>query len=601
MKLSDFVFQAIADAGVKHVFFLPGGGAMHLVDSLGRNGRVEPVVMLHEQAATIAAEAYARVTGNLGVALVTTGPGGTNALTGVAGAWIESTPMLVVSGQVKRADLMGDKGVRQLGVQEVDIVSIVKPVTKLARLVTDPLGARGVMEEALQVARHGRPGPVWLDVPLDVQAADIDPATQAPFIPEAEPALDVRPVADLILEEVRRAKRPLFLAGNGVRLAGGVGDLRRVVELSGVPLVTSRKNGIDILPADHPLYLGRPGSIAHRYANFAVQTADLIVVLGCRLDLMQVAYDWAAFGRNARKIMVDIDANEIAKVSPPIDVPVVADVGSVLEAIRDVLDRDGGLNSDHVEDLQRWVARGQRWKAAYPVVEDRHRDLADGVSTFVLAEELSTRLTASDTVVIGSSGAAIESFMLAYSAPLGQRAFLTGGLGAMGFGLPASIGACLAADGQRTVLIDGDGGFHLNLQELATLHRLGLPIKIFVLDNDGYGSIRAMQRRHFGGHLVGADASSGLELPDILRVADAYGIRTAQAASRAELQAVLDGVLAGNDPVICRITGSEHEVAEPRVTSRLMPDGTIVSRPIEDLAPLLPPEELAAALADEER
>jgi acetolactate synthase-1/2/3 large subunit len=600
VKLSDYLFAAIADAGVKHVFFLPGGGSMHLVDSLGRSERLEPVLMLHEQAATIAAEAYARVTGNLGVALVTTGPGGTNALTGAVGAWIESTPMLVVSGQVKRADLMGDKGVRQLGVQEVDIVSIVSPVTKMARLVTDPLGARGVVEEALHVARHGRPGPVWLDVPLDVQSADIDPATQTPFILDSEPEPDFSAVADLILEELRRAERPLILAGNGVRLAGGVDDLRRVVELTGVPLVTSRKNGIDILPADDPLYFGRPGSIAHRYANFAVQTADLIVVLGCRLDMMQVAYDWAAFGRNARKIMVDIDAHEIAKVSPPIDVPVVADVGPVLVAILAGLHRDGGFNSTHVEDLQRWVARCQTWKAAYPIVEERHRDLMDGVSTYVLAEELAARLTARDTVVIGSSGAGIESFMLAYSAPLGQRAFLTGGLGAMGFGLPASIGACLGANGARTILIDGDGGFQLNIQELATLHRLGLPIKIFVLDNDGYSSIRAMQRRHFEGNLVGADASSGLALPDILRLAEAYGIRTAHAANHAELRDVLDVALAGDDPVICSIAGFESEVAEPRVTSRLMPDGTIVSRPIEDLAPLLPPAELAAALGGEE-
>lgn len=599
MKLSDYLFAAIADAGVKHVFFLPGGGSMHLVDSMGRTERLEPVLMLHEQAAAIAAEAYARVTGNLGVVVVTTGPGGTNALTGVAGAWIESTPLLVVSGQVKRADLMGDKGVRQLGVQEVDIVGIVRPVTKAARLLADPLSARGVVEEALHLARHGRPGPVWLDVPLDVQAADIDPATQTPFVAHAETALDVQAVAERILEELRQAKRPLILAGNGVRLAGGVDNLRRVIEVTGVPLVTSRKNGIDILPADHALYFGRPGSIAHRYANFAVQTADLIVVLGCRLDLMQVAYDWAAFGRNARKLMVDIDPNEIAKVSPPVDVPVVSDVGPVLDAMLAALRRDGGLSSAHEEELQRWVVRCQAWKAAYPIVEDRHRDLAGGVSTYVLAEELAHRLSANDTMVIGSSGAGIETFMLAYSAPLGQRAFLTGGLGAMGFGLPASIGACLAADGARTILVDGDGGFHLNIQELATLRRLGLPIKIFVLDNDGYASIRAMQRRHFDGHLVGADASSGLELPDILRIAEAYGIRTAHAADHASLGAVLDVVLAGDDPVICSIAGYEHEVAEPRVTSRLMPDGTFVSRPIEDLAPLLPPEELAAALREE--
>ena len=596
MKLSDYIFEAIADAGVKHVFFLPGGGSMHLVDSLGRSSRLAPIVMLHEQAATIAAEAYSRVTGNLGVALVTTGPGGTNALTGVAGAWIESTPMVVVSGQVKRADLMGDKGVRQLGVQEVDIVSMARPVTKSARLVTDPFTVRAEVEGALHTARHGRPGPVWLDVPLDVQATEIDPATQIPFVPTPEPAVDAGAVAELILDELRNAERPLILAGNGVRLAGAVENLRHVVEFAGVPLVTSRKNGIDVLPGNHPLYFGRPGSVAHRYANFAVQTADLIVVLGCRLDLMQVAYNWAGFGRRARKIMVDIDEHEIAKVSPPVDVPVVADAGPVLTAILAGLHRDGGLGAAHAADRERWVQRCRAWRAAYPVVEQRHRDLVGSVSTYVLAEELAARLAATDTVVIGSSGAGIEAFMLAYSAPLGQRAFLTGGLGAMGFGLPASIGACLAADGRRTVLVDGDGGFQLNIQELATLRRLSLPVKVFVLDNHGYGSIRAMQRRHFDGRLVGSDASSGLVLPDITRIAAAYGIRTAHAANHAALPHVLSDVLSGDDPVVCTIAGDEYEVPEPRVTSRVLPDGSMESRPFEDLAPLLSPEELAAAL-----
>jgi acetolactate synthase-1/2/3 large subunit len=596
VKLSDYIFETIADAGVKHVFFLPGGGAMHLVDSLGRCSRLQPIVMLHEQAATIAAEAYSRVTGNLGVALVTTGPGGTNALTGVAGAWIESTPMVVVSGQVKRADLMGDKGVRQLGVQEVDIVSMARQVTKSACLVTDPLTVRAEVEAALYTARHGRPGPVWLDVPLDVQATEIDPAAQIPFVPAPEPAVDAGAIAELILDELREAERPLILAGNGVRLAGAVEQLRQVVELARVPLVTSRKNGIDVLPGNHPLYFGRPGSVAHRYANFAVQAADLIVVLGCRLDLMQVAYDWAGFGRRARKIMVDIDEHEIAKVSPPVDVPVVADAGAVLGAVLAGLRRDGGLGVAHAADRERWIQRCRVWKAAYPIVQQRHRDLVGAASTYVLAEELAARLTAADTVVIGSSGAGIEAFMLAYSAPLGQRAFLTGGLGAMGFGLPASIGACLAAGSGRTVLVDGDGGFQLNIQELATLRRLSLPVKIFVLDNHGYSSIRSMQRRHFEGRLVGSDPSSGLVLPDLIRLATAYGIRTAHAASNSDLPDVLRDVLSGADPVICTIAVDEYEVPEPRVTSRVLPDGSMESRPIEDLAPLLSPEELAEAL-----
>ena len=596
MKVSDYIVGAIADAGVEHVFFLPGGGAMHLVDSLGSCSRLDPVLLLHEQAAAIAAEAYARVSGNLGVALVTTGPGGTNALTGVAGAWIESTPMLVVSGQVKRADLMGDRGVRQLGVQEVDIVGLAGHVTKVARLLTDPATVRSDVEGALHHARHGRPGPVWLDVPLDVQAVDIDPDGQAPFSPPPAPHPDVERAADLILDELARAERPLILAGNGVRLAGAVEDLRRFVDRTGVPLVTSRKNGIDVLPLEHPLYFGRPGSIAHRFANFAVQSADLILVLGCRLDLMQVAYDWSGFGRGARKIMVDIDEHEVAKITPPIDVPIIGDVGAVLAEALEILDRRDGLDTERAPERRRWVERCRGWKESFPVVEARHRDLDGSVSTYVLAERLSTRLTATDTVVIGSSGAGIEAFMLAYSAPLGQRAFLTGGLGAMGFGLPASIGACLAAGRRRTVLIDGDGGVQLNIQELATLRRLSLPVKIFVLDNNGYGSIRNMQRRHFNGRVVGSDAASGLLLPDLTRLAAAYDIRTVRVSSHSALPQALDEVLGGDDPVLCVVESDQNEIPEPRVTSRILPDGSMESRSFEDLAPLLTPDELEAAL-----
>jgi acetolactate synthase-1/2/3 large subunit len=596
MKLSDYVFEAVADAGVRHVFYLPGGGSMHLVDSLGRSYRLEPVLMLHEQAAAIAAEAYARVTGNLGAVLVTTGPGGTNALTGVAGAWIESTPLLVVSGQVKRADLMGDRGVRQFGPQEVDIVRMAGPITKAAVQLVDPGQARASVEGLLHAARDGRPGPVWLDVPLDVQAAQIEPAAQEKYHVPLTASPDADSIAARIIDELESAKRPVILAGNGVRLAKGVELLREVVERSGIPLLTSRRNGIDFLPADHPLYFGRPGSMAARYANWALQTADLIVVIGCRLDPVQVAYDWAGFGRHARKIMVDIDKHEIAKITPPIDVPIVADAGPVLRALADLL-RVAGVPDRPAADRVAWAERCRSWKARYPVIEARHRDLPDRVSTYVLAESLSSRLAATDTMVIGSSGAAIETFMLAYSAPLGQRAFLTGGLGAMGFGLPAAIGASLGANRGRTVLVDGDGGFQLNIQELATLHRLSLPVKVFVLDNQGYASIRASQRRHFEGRLVGADASSGLEIPDIVAIAKAYGLRTARVSRHADLPRVLDEVLPGDDPVICVVDGDPDEIAEPRSTSQVLPDGSMASRPLEDLAPLLDPEVLKKELA----
>jgi acetolactate synthase I/II/III large subunit len=408
---------------------------------------------------------------------------------------------------------------------------------------------------------------------------------------------DPSETAATIIAELEQARRPLILAGNGVRAAKAVPELRAFIEAARVPVVSSRKNGIDLFPIEHPLYFGRPGALAHRYANFAVQTADLIVVLGCRLDLVQVAYDWRGFGRHARKGMVDIDAHEIEKIHPPVDRAFITDVGPVIRGLIGRVGDSSGLSKEHDAERERWLARCQRWKAAYPVVQQRHRELSGAVSTYVLAEELGHRLDEVDTMVIGSSGASIEIFMLAYSAPRGQRAFLTGGLGAMGFGLPASIGACLASRG-RTILVDGDGGFQLNVQELATLRRLSLPVKIFVLDNHGYGSIRTMQRRHFQGRLVGSDAGSGLALPDVVRLAASYGIRTARATGHRDLPAILDEVLAGDDPVVCTVAGDEFEVPEPRVTSKVLPDGSMVSRPLEDLEPLIPPEELDRVLSE---
>ena len=587
MKLSDYVMQFVADVGVKHVFFLPGGGAMHLNDSLGRRYDIEFVCNLHEQACAIAAEAYAKVTNNLGVAMVTTGPGGTNAVTGVAAAWLDSTPCLFLSGQVKRPDLKGDIGVRQLGVQEADIVSIVKSITKYAVTVLDPVTIRYHLEKAVHVAKSGRPGPVWIDIPLDVQATTIDPDKLEPFRPEENDTNNAADLPAALGEAIRllnESSRPVLVAGNGIRLAHAQGHFLDFAELLGIPVLTTWLS-LDLLPDSHELCIGRPGSIAPRGANFALQNADLLLIIGARLDTAMTGYSHENLARCARKIMVDIDPTEIRKMRTRVDLPVCSDAGAFIE---EFFRQSGGLIP---RDRSDWLARCDEWKARYPVVLPEHRLRTNPLSTYYFSEVLSEELTNDGIIVSGSSGFACEIFLLVIRVKPGQRIFHTRGLGAMGFGLPASIGACFASGRQRTICVDGDGGFQLNIQELATVAHHKLPIKCFVVNNDGYASIRSSQANYFH-QLVGADPTSGLTLPDIRKVASAYGIASTRIEDGANLRQQIREVLQSEGPMICDVRVLADEPRAPRLASVQRRDGTMVSRPLEDLWPFLDRDEL---------
>jgi acetolactate synthase-1/2/3 large subunit len=591
MKLSDYVFQFAADLGVKHVFMVPGGGAMHLVDSLGRQPAIEYVCNLHEQACAIAAEAYARVTNNLGVALVTTGPGGTNAITGVAGAWLESTPCLIVSGQVKRADLKGDSGVRQLGPQELDIVSIVRPITKYAVTVLEPDSIRYHLEKAVNLARTGRPGPVWIDIPLDVQAAQIEPSGLAGFVApfdgaRAEGSGLSNQVAQTI-SLLNEAERPVLLIGNGLRLAGAQEAFRQMLGHLQIPVLTTWM-AADLLPDDHPLFLGKPGTVASRGANFALQNSDWLLSIGARLDFAVAGFDHSRFARAAKKTIVDIDESEIRKLRMKLDVAVCADARRFIEELLRC------RHSIQPRDRTRWLNRCQEWKSKYPVVLPEYRRQTDYVSTYVFSEVLSEELTGDDLIIPGSSGAGIDAFWLSFKVKAGQRLFSTGGLGAMGFGIPASIGGCLASGRKRVISIDGDGGFQLNIQELETVARLNLPIKYFVLNNQGYASIRAMQRAHFRGHVVGCDDSSGLSLPDLQKQAAAYGIAAYRVENHDRLREQLRQVLQRPGPVLCEVMTDPDQPIGPRVSSAVRADGSMVSKPLEDLWPFLERAEFLA-------
>ena len=584
MKLSDYVVKCIADAGVKHVFMLPGGGAMHLNDSLGRCKELQYVCCLHEQAAAIAAEGYARITNNLGACMVTCGPGGTNAITGVAGAWLDSTPVIFISGQVKRADMKGDSGVRMKGVQEIDIVSLVKPITKYAVTVMDSETIRYHMEMALYLARTGRRGPVWIDIPLDVQASEIEPEKQQELV-ETEWALvlgsitkDLSPKVTQAIAMLQAAKRPVILIGNGARSARIVGLTNNLC----VPVLKTLL-ALDLFPDDHPRSVGSPGTLAPRCANLTLQNADLLLILGTRLDMAMVGYDYKNFAPNAKKIMVDIDANELKKM--PIDLPIHADVSVFVNEL---------VKRNYISYDIPWTNRVADWKRWYPAILPKHREQQSPVSMYHFSEVLSEEMTESDVIVSGSSGTAVEIFLLCLKIKAGQRCFHNRGTGAMGFGLPAAIGAALAS-GRRTILVDGDGGFQMNIQELATLSRLRLPVKCFVVNNNGYASIRASQKQHFG--RVMADQGNGV-LPSLRMQADACGIayyRIERAGGmREKIQAVLKE---STGPVICEVFVLPDEEREPRVVSKQV-DGQMVSGKLEDLWPYLPRDEFEANMTN---
>jgi len=596
-KLSDFVIQFIADQGVKHIFLVTGGGAMHLNESLSRCERIEPVCNSHEQASAIAAENYGKATNRLGVALVTTGPGGTNTVTGVAGAWLDSTPTLFVSGQVKRPDRMFDAeghplGMRQLGVQEVDIVSIVKPITKYAVTVLDPRTIRYHMEKAVHLATTGRPGPVWIDIPLDVQASPVDVETLPGFDPAAEPTArpeqeNLSHLVREVIEALNRVERPLLFAGNGIRLARAESEFAELKRLLKVPVVATWC-AADLIASDDPLYVGRPGSVAARGANFALQNCDFLLAVGVRLDFAITGYAPDKLARGATKVVVDIDAAELGKLKPHVQTPICCDAG---EFLREFLKQRDAVQ---VRERKAWDDRCADWKTRYPVVTAEHRNPETQVSIYYLAEVIGKQTSAQDLLVSGSSGAGIEIFLLACPTRTGQRIFHTAGLGSMGFALPASIAVSMAAGRQRTVCVDGDGGFQFNIQELETVARLNLPIKFFVLNNDGYASIRASQANYFGKASIGCDSRTGLTVPDLSKVAAAYGIATEVIHDQRDLELDVMRILAMPGPVVCDVHVIPDESRAPRLSSYQKPDGSFVSRPLEDLWPFLPREEFLA-------
>ena len=586
IKVSDYIAKFLTDRGILDVFMLTGGGAMHLIDSFGNHPGLNYVCCLHEQAASFAAQAYGEFKSTPGAVLVTTGPGGTNAITGLASAWLDSTPCVFVSGQVKRADLLTGRGVRSLGPQELDIVSVVKPLTKYAITLTEPLEVRRELEKAWHLATTGRRGPVWIDVPLDVQATRVEEAELAGYMPEPERAVSGR-LEELVanaIKMLKKAERPVILIGNGARQAHIEGLVEQTVNALAIPALLTWK-AMDMLEEEHLFFCGRPGSVASRGSNFTQQNADWILVLGARLDRPQVAFSHRNFARAALKVVVDIDAHELAKLDMPIDVVVEAEAADFL---REFLRQ---LSETALPDTSAWLRRSKRWLAKYPVITPEFWARTGSVNTYALIDVLSDLCTADDVLAPGSSGACSDIFLQCFRLKRGQRVVNAPSLGAMGTGLPGAIGTCIASGQRRTICVNGDGGFQLNIQDLETIRRLHLPIKFFVLANGTYASIVAMQHNHFAGRMVGSEPGSHLTLPDVTRVAEAYGIQSMEIRDHSHLRQRASEALTCDGPVVVAVHILLDQPTLPRATASTRPDGTIVSLPMEDMAPRLDRDE----------
>ena len=589
MRAADYLFGRIHAEGVDAVFLVPGGGAMYLVDALAQNRDIRYIPTHHEQAAVIAAEAYSRVNGHLGCALVTTGPGATNAITGVAGAWIESVPLIVISGQVKRADLMRDSGVRQKGPQEVDIISMVAPITKYAVTIMDPAEIRYHLEKAVHLATTGRRGPVWLDVPLDVQAAPVDPSALAGYTPDPEAEADLTADVAAVIEFINSAERPIIVAGHGIRLAEAAEDFTMLYETLGIPVVTTW-NAMDLIPAGHRLSVGKPGTVALRPPNFAVQNSDLVLAIGARLDNVVTAYDPAKFGRHAPKVIVDVDPAELAKF--PADMNVARAICADARAfIREMLTQKSSIA---VKPRSTWLNRCSEWKQRYGINDGAPFPTSGEISHYHLTKVLSDEIPKDTLIVTGSSGLAVEIFYTGFANKPGQRVFLTSGLGAMGYGLPAMIGAGVAAGSASIVGIEGDGSLMMNIQELQTIRMLNLPLKLFLFDNQGYASIRNTQRNYFEGRYVGTGPEGNLGLPDFVELAKANGLDAFRITDAADLVGGVREALSRRGPVIVDIRVQSDEALWPKSAALPQPDGTIRSMPLEDMSPLLPRDEFRA-------
>ena len=590
MRVADYVMEFFENQGVGHVFTVTGGGSIFLCDALGMAKNMKYIACHHEQAASMATEAYARVRQGLGVTLVTSGPGGTNCVTGVAGSWLDHVPHVTISGQVFLGQtIVNHPGLRTLGVQEINIVDIVRPITKYAVMVKDAQEIRYHLEKAVYLATHGRPGPTWIDIPANIQNAIVDTETLTGFDPK-ECELSLAPdlqskVADVV-KLLESARRPLVHVGQGVRIAQAEEEFFNLVDKYRLPFVTAR-NANDIAGSDHELYVGRPGTFAQRGANFAVQTSDLYLAIGTRLSLAQTGYNADDYARNAKVVMVDIDQAELDKNTVDLHLKIQTDAKLFLAELSRQLSQTE-LNS---EQWSPWLTQCQQWQEKYPVVLPEYQEQTGSVNSYHFVDILSDVLTSND-VVVTDMGFAFQNIHQAFRVKKGQRVFTNCGLASMGWGLPAAVGACVGSGRKRTVCVAGEGGLMMTIQELATIQHNRLPVKVFVLNNGGYLTIKQTQELGFEKRYMGIDGDSGLSFPDFMKLAEAHGIKGVRLTSHQNLKQQLEEIMEHDGPVFCEIMMDTDQMQAPKAINRRNKDGTMRQTPLEDSYPFLDPAEI---------
>lgn len=595
IRLADYVADFLVEHGVTDAFSVVGGGAMHLNDALGHKEGLRVTYNHHEQACAIAAEAYARLDNKIAAVCVTTGPGGTNALTGVVGGWLDSIPMFVISGQV-RYDTTArfaykETGavLRAMGDQEYDIVKSVEPMTKYAAMVEDPAQIRYILEKAWHLATTGRPGPVWVDIPVNFQGGFVETDDLIGYDPAEDDAKLPSGVGDeiiqTVLEKIRKAERPVFHAGYGIRLSGGFDAFRSALEKLNIPVVTYW-NAIDLIEDEHPLYCGRAGNMGDRPGNWAIQNADLVLAVGTRISIRQVGYNWKTWAREAEVIMVDIDPSEMKKHTLHVDMPIWADA-------KDFLTKMNAAAEDKVFHGEEWNETCRRWKRDYPVIQPKQwQENGKTANVYAFIRYLSNQLPENSLTAV-SNGACCVAGHQTYVIQKGSRFANNSAIASMGYGLPASIGTCIGGGRKETICLEGDGSIMMNLQELQTIITNRLPIKIFMINNSGYHSIRITQTNLFHKNFVGIGPESGdLSFPEFKKIAEAFGYPYYCAHSNEEMKAVVDEALKTDGPVFTEIFTDTEQVWEPKSSTKRLEDGTLVSPPLEDLAPFLPREEL---------
>ena len=578
--VSDFIIEFLSKEKVKHIFLLPGGGNMFLIDAVAKSKKVKGIPFHHEHAISIAAEAYSRISNNIGVAIVTTGPGSTNAITGLLGSWIESVPLIIISGQVKTSDIKKRLKLRQQGVQGVNITKIVNSITKFSFTLKKTSNFENILKKSITTAKENRGGPVWIDVPLDVQAKLISKKkifNQKKIVKKKLTNAQQNTIKNLLL----KSKRPVFLIGHGVRLAKGTNSFIKALNKFKIPSIFTW-NAMDILEYKHSLNYGRPGVVAQRFSNFVIQSSDLLISIGCRIDNIITAFNQKKFAPYAKKIIVDIDNNEIKKFNFKIKLKLNFDAKNFFDELIKI------KFPDH-NNFKKWKDKCEHWKKNFSFDRENIKSKKIFFDHYFVVNKLSDKFPKNLLICTGSSGLAIEVFYLVFKNKPGQRIFLTSGLGSMGYGIPASIGACFANKKKPMVLIEGDGSFHQNIQELAVIKKFNLPITIFIFNNKGYSSIRNTQKNYFKGRYLGTGPESNLIFPDLKNISNAYGIKYLEINSIKKFNNQIDKIIKNlKIPKIIDLKIKPNEILKPKVSAIPLKNGNIISMPLEDMSPLLP-------------